>query len=61
VLVATRIHRNNATGAERFDPEPLRRFIRGVLTYADAVAVAVDVGDVFLPRYRPSPLLIHTK
>lgn len=48
VLVVTRIHGQNASG--QFDPSPLRAFLKAALVYADAVAIAVEIGDVLLPR-----------
>lgn len=44
----TRIHGQNASG--QFDPSPLRAFLKAALVYADAVAIAVEIGDVLLPR-----------
>ena len=49
VLVATRIHGQEASG-RAFDPLPLRRFIKMALNYAHGIAIAVEVDDVFHPR-----------
>jgi hypothetical protein len=48
VLVVTRIHGQNA--AQAFESGPLRAFLQAAVLYADAIAIAVDVGDVLLPR-----------
>jgi hypothetical protein len=48
VLVVTRIHGQNA--AQAFESGPLRAFLKAAVLYADAIAIAVDVGDVLLPR-----------
>lgn len=50
VLVATRIHGQETTAATPFDGAKLRAFLRSAVGYADAVAVAVEVADVFHPR-----------
>jgi len=49
VLVATRIHGQETTAATPFDGAKLRAFLRSAVGYADAVAVAVEVADVFHP------------
>lgn len=51
VLVATRIHlgQTSKTDMKDFDKKPLINFIREALTYADGVAVAVGVNDLFAP------------
>ena len=50
VLVATRIHGQETTAATPFDGAKLRAFLRSAVGYADAVAVAVEVADVFHPN-----------
>lgn len=50
VLVATRIHGQETTAATPFDGAKLRAFLRSAVGYADAVAVVVEVADVFHPN-----------
>ncbi len=50
VLVATRVHGQEASATAPFDGAKLRAFLRSALGYADAVVVAVEVADVYSPN-----------
>jgi len=50
VLVATRVHGQETTAVTPFDGAKLRAFLRSAVGYADAVAVVVEVADVFHPN-----------